>query len=262
MTNYYQHTTWVALLFFQCVLTVGIAQKNIGIHSHNDYEQRIPFWDAFSAGAKSIEADVFLIEGELFVAHEEENILPERTLETVYLLPLKRAEQMYGRGSMDFQLMIDVKSEAYTSLKAIVELLEKYKSYLKPYNKTGVSIVISGNRPQERDYANYPDFILFDCQDISGMPEQMWPKVAMISTSFRNFSRWNGAEDISEKDEKKVREFVETARKFSKPIRFWATPDTENAWGKLLSWGVNYINTDKPEVVQAYLRKKMPSQYR
>ncbi|TMU57535.1 phosphatidylinositol-specific phospholipase C/glycerophosphodiester phosphodiesterase family protein [Flagellimonas algicola] len=250
----------IALLFFQSVLTLGIAQTNVGIHSHNDYEQRIPFWDAFSAGAKSIEADVFLVEGKLFVAHEEENIRPERTLETVYLLPLKRAEQMYGRKSLDFQLMIDVKSEAYTTLKAIVELLEKYRPYLKPYNKTGVSIVISGNRPHEKDYANYPDFILFDCQDISGMPQQMWPKVAMISTSFRNFSKWNGTEDILVRDEKKVRGFVETAREFSKPIRFWATPDTEKAWHKLLSWGVSYINTDNPEEVQVYLKKKVPSQ--
>lgn len=257
----YMRSIKTALLFFQCAFTLAIAQKNVGTHSHNDYEQRIPFWGAFSAGAKSIEADVFLIEGKLFVAHEEENIRPERTLETVYLLPLKRVEQMYGPESLEFQLMIDVKSEAYTTLLAIAKLLEKYKSYLKPHSENGISIVISGNRPQEKDYVNYPDFILFDCQDISGMPEQMWPKVAMISTSFRNFSKWDGTEDISEMDEKKVREFVETARIFSKPIRLWATPDTEKAWDKLISWGVNYINTDKPDEVQSYLKKKVLSQH-
>ena len=29
-------------------------------HSHNDYLQPVPFWDAFSAGCASIEVDVIL----------------------------------------------------------------------------------------------------------------------------------------------------------------------------------------------------------
>ena len=39
------------------------------IHSHNDYAQKRPFWGAYEAGADSIEADVFLVDGELLVAH-------------------------------------------------------------------------------------------------------------------------------------------------------------------------------------------------
>ncbi|MCL6265001.1 hypothetical protein [Flagellimonas myxillae] len=106
------------------IAVVSHAQQEVRIHSHNDYEQRVPFWDAFSAGAKSIEADVFFKDGELFVAHEREHIRMGRTLETLYLMPLKRAEKIYGGEHLGFQLMIDVKTEAYITLEAIVAALE------------------------------------------------------------------------------------------------------------------------------------------
>lgn len=31
----------------------------------------------------------------------------------------------------------------------------------------------------------------------------------------------------------------------NKPIRFWATPDTQLSWKALMEMGVDYINTDK-----------------
>src|SRR5690606_40361514 len=58
----------------------GTAYTTENAHSHNDYEQKLPFKHAFDAGFGSIEVDVFLREGELFVAHDAEDIRPERTL--------------------------------------------------------------------------------------------------------------------------------------------------------------------------------------
>ncbi|MEX0313752.1 MAG: phosphatidylinositol-specific phospholipase C/glycerophosphodiester phosphodiesterase family protein [Allomuricauda sp.] len=244
----------VALLFFLVSGVISHAQHVVKIHSHNDYEQRIPFWDAFSAGAKSIEADVFLKDGKLLVAHEEENIDSKRTLETMYLLPLKRVQQMCGDGFLDFQLMIDVKTEAYTTLDAIIGLLEGYKTYLKPYNKRGVSVVISGSRPKEKDYNDYPRFISFDCQDVSTMPKEAWKRVAMISTGFHRLSDWNGVDTLKSEDSIAVKKYIDQAKKFSKPIRFWATPDTEKAWDILLRMGVDFVNTDYPHKVQIHFR--------
>jgi len=50
------------------------------IHSHNDYAQKRPFWGAYEAGADSIEADVFLVDGELLVAHSRKGLKKENTL--------------------------------------------------------------------------------------------------------------------------------------------------------------------------------------
>lgn len=72
----------------------GRIAREIRIHSHNDYAQKRPFWGAYEAGADSIEADVFLVDGELLVAHSRKDLKKENTLRRLYLEPL-RAE-FYG----------------------------------------------------------------------------------------------------------------------------------------------------------------------
>ncbi|MES1249631.1 MAG: alkaline phosphatase, partial [Chitinophaga rupis] len=43
-------------------------------HSHNDYEQKIPFWLAYNEGFGSIEADIFLRGDSLVVAHSTKEL--------------------------------------------------------------------------------------------------------------------------------------------------------------------------------------------
>ena len=54
--------------------------RTMPIHSHNDYAQKRPFWGAYEAGADSIEADVFLVDGDLLVAHSRRELKKENTL--------------------------------------------------------------------------------------------------------------------------------------------------------------------------------------
>ena len=241
------------LIFFLFGVFVVSAQNQVKVHSHNDYDQHIPFWEAFTSGAKSIEADIVLKDGELFVAHEKETIILGQTLEPMYLMPLQRAKNLYGEEHLEFQLMLDIKTDAYKTLDAIVELLDHYLKYLKPYDQTGVSVVISGNRPKEMDYDQYPKHIQFDCQNIITMPQDKWDRVAMISTNFKNLSNWNGKEEP--KNLEKVEKFIDSAKQFGKPIRLWATPDTEKAWKTLMDLGIDFINTDNPKLVAAFLRR-------
>jgi hypothetical protein len=59
-------------------------------HAHNDYEHERPLFDALDRGFKSVEADVWLVDGELLVAHDREDVKPGRTLESLYLDRWKR----------------------------------------------------------------------------------------------------------------------------------------------------------------------------
>ena len=43
-------------------------------HSHNDYTRNNPFTQAYSLGFGSIEVDLYLKDGELYVAHEPQEI--------------------------------------------------------------------------------------------------------------------------------------------------------------------------------------------
>ena len=67
-------------------------------HSHNDYYRQRPLLDALDLGICSIEADIFLVDGELLVAHDLHRTAPDKTLRGMYLDPLlERARKNNGR---------------------------------------------------------------------------------------------------------------------------------------------------------------------
>ena len=73
-----------------CLCFAAQAQKFIlaNVHSHNDYEQKIPFDLAFRNQLGSIEADIHLVAGKILVGHDAKDLLPSRNLENMYLAPL------------------------------------------------------------------------------------------------------------------------------------------------------------------------------
>ncbi|TLP75486.1 alkaline phosphatase [Maribacter sp. ACAM166] len=228
----------------------GIAQ-DYKVHSHNDYMQNIPFWKAFAAEVESIEVDVFLQDGKLLVAHELNEADENRTLQQLYLEPLKRTLEIGQFDAKSLQLLIDVKSDAYTTLDAIVVSLKEYPMIIDNQN---ISIVISGNRPNPSEYVNYPQFILFDYQSLVPITdEHILEKIGMVSLSFTNFSEWNGKGRMTAKDYKKVTEVIAKAHELKKPFRFWATPDSKSAWKVFAAMGVDFINTDMPYECVSYL---------
>lgn len=99
------------LIVFMVILLVGAdvgpasAQDVlIGAHAHNVYEHDRPLLDALDHGFHSIEVDVYLVDEELLVAHDRDDILPSRTLESLYLEPLRelirrRDGSVYGEGT-------------------------------------------------------------------------------------------------------------------------------------------------------------------
>ena len=48
-------------------------------HAHNDYEHERPLLDALDHGFASVEADVWLVDGQLLVAHDREDVDFART---------------------------------------------------------------------------------------------------------------------------------------------------------------------------------------
>ena len=99
-----------------CACAAALAQRPILIHSHNDYCRRVPFYQAYAQGVYSIEADLFLHEGQLLVGHDPEDLAPDMTFEGLYVEPIVTLYARNGgrawRGSDEaLQLMIELKSE-------------------------------------------------------------------------------------------------------------------------------------------------------
>ena len=85
------------------------------IHSHNDYAQKRPFWGAYEAGADSIEADIYLVDGDLLVAHDRNKAKASATLRSMYLEPIRSVVGKHGgRARADgrpLQLVVDLNEE-------------------------------------------------------------------------------------------------------------------------------------------------------
>lgn len=242
--KYFKPTLFSFLLFLG--VNIGHSQ-DFKIHSHNDYARNVPFWEAYANAAASIEADVILQNDVLYVAHEKATIQPERTLESLYLDPIRKAKDLKIGHQKPFILLIDIKTEAYTTLEKLLKELEPYENLWNSHDhEPFLSLVISGNRPKKEDYHKYPPHIKFDYQSVEDTTDLPLDKIKMVSLNFRHISSWNGREDIDAGEKTRLMEAIKIAHELNKPIRFWATPDTPFAWKTLKALGVDYINTDDP----------------
>ena len=82
-----------SLLGFYTVFAQPTVYTPANAHSHNDYEKPSPFWEAYEQHFGSIEADIFLKDGKLIVAHDEQQVLANRSLDSLYLQPIYKSLQ-------------------------------------------------------------------------------------------------------------------------------------------------------------------------
>jgi alkaline phosphatase len=227
-------------------------------HSHNDYEQPLAFETALRAGFGSIEADIFLVDGKLIVAHDKEQLKRMLTLDSLYLLPLQkyiRANRgyVYKDTGRALQLMIDIKSEPIPTLSRLVE---KLKTFPVLVNAGSLHIVISGNRPPPSEFKNWPSWIMFDGELNKDYSKEQLNKIAMLSDNFARYSKWNGEGEMAQPDLDAIKSLISKVHSLHKKIRFWNAPDNLNAWKTFIALGVDYLNTDHIEAISDFLNKR------
>lgn len=250
----------VSIASAQSVTTYSPAQA----HSHNDYEQTIPFWQAYDQRFGSIEADIYARNSNLYVAHDSADITPDHTLEALYIKPMVdkvRANKgkIYADATYELQWLIDLKSPARLALPLLVQALSAYPDVFG--EKGPVNVVVSGNVPSPDQFATYPLWIQFDGRpDVTYTPEQL-THVGLISQDFSRYTRWNGKGLIVKKERTKIQEVIRQVHQQGKKIRFWATPDNINTWKTLMNLGVDYINTDQIAPLGEFLSRRQTAEY-
>lgn len=250
------------------ILTASVAQlfavePQPQAHAHNDYEHKRPLLDALDHGFCSVEADVFAIDGELRVAHFRVATKPGRTLEKLYLDPLKeRVTKNNGSVYKDphpFMLLIDFKTDGKKIYMLLKQSLENYPELFT--KKDGqehppVSIVISGARPV--------DLICNDEDRICGIDGRIGDldtkltrsEMPLISDNWRSHFKWKGSGDIPKEEHAKLIEIVSKAHDAGRRVRFWATPERKSVWKVLADAGVDHINTDKLADLETFLKNR------
>ena len=231
-------------------------------HAHNDYAHPRPLADALERGFCSVEADIFLVDGRLLVGHDRSELAEERTLQRLYLDPLRqRIQQNNGHVYPDgptFLLLIDIKSDGREVYRALQDVLASYRAMLcgmenGQYHERGVRVVISGDCPR-REIAADPHRCVgidgrlgdLDTQD----PAHLMP---LISDRWTAHFSWRGVGEIPAAQRDKLRTIVQRAHAAGRKVRFWATPESPLLWRELLAAGVDYINTDQLDRLREFL---------
>ena len=234
-------------------------------HAHNDYEHTRPLLDALSHGFCSVEADIWSWNGQLLVGHTPLSLKKDRTLETLYLDPLReRAKandgKVYPKGPA-FYLMIDIKTDAKETYVALAKVLESYADLLTVTRdgKTevkAVTVVISGNRDVKTIADQKTRYAAIDGRpsDLNG--DTSASLVPWGSDSWKTQFKWDGSGAMPDDERKKLRELVAKAHKQGRKVRFWATPEKVEVWKELLAAEVDFLNTDKLADLQRFLRAK------
>ncbi len=233
-------------------------------HSHNDYRHTRPLLDALDRGFCSVEADVFLVHGDLLVAHDADEVRPERSLVSLYLEPLaSRLREKAGAAgvpSCPVTLLIDVKSEAEPAWKALSSVLKRYRDILTVFEGHRVrqgrlTVFISGNRAASLMLSEKVRYAGLDGRlaDVDlGLDPALMP---LLSDDWTRYFKWDGQGRIFPKERDQLKYLVEKAHTRGFRVRFWAAPDNPAGWAVLKDAGVDLINTDDLDGLSRFLRQ-------
>ncbi|MEM9658224.1 MAG: phosphatidylinositol-specific phospholipase C/glycerophosphodiester phosphodiesterase family protein [Planctomycetota bacterium] len=231
-------------------------------HAHNDYRHDRPLLDALDRGFCSIEADIFLVDGELLVGHDPPELRPDRTLQKLYLDPLLQlARENGGRVFPDgptVTLLIDLKSDGRTTYEALHKILHDYREMLcsvedGAYRQRAVQVVISGNRPTDLMAGQSTRFAGVDGRLTDLDSDASATLMPLISDRWTSHFDWQGVGPIPTDQREKLQSIVAKAHAAGRRVRFWATPETPELWRELSTAGVDHINTDQLDALRSFL---------
>jgi hypothetical protein len=234
-------------------------------HAHNDYEHARPLLDALDHGFCSVEADIHLVEGRLLVAHDRAQVDPTRTLQALYLDPLRaRVKRNGGRVHStvpECLLLIDLKTEAELTYRALRAVLLGYTNMLTRFGPNGVetnavTVILSGNRPRAMLAAEPVRYAAHDGRlaDLASHdPPALTP---LISDNWSQHFAWRGGSAMPEGERQKLRHYVGQAHQAGRRIRFWGTPQRPDVWEELYVAGVDLLNADDLAALRDFLRAR------
>ncbi|PNS21124.1 Altered inheritance of mitochondria protein 6 [Sphaceloma murrayae] len=270
--------TGAPLYQYPTQLTQDIVPK--AIHSHNDYWRQIPLYSALSVGAVSVESDVWLVNGTLYVGHELSALTPERTFESLYIDPLVsilEAQNPPSRfvtgvtdngvfdaaSSQTFYLWIDIKTDGATAWPAAVRALEplRQRRWLTTVSGNGtvhpgpVTVIGTGNTPLAQVQGVSPRDYFWDAPiptlgtTFSNITSSVSP---VASTSFARAFGSVRTQGLNGTQLSLLRSQVATAKSKGIRTRYWELPlwpvGTRNAiWRQLYDEGVDLLNVDDLE---------------
>jgi len=234
----------------------------LNAYAENDYFQKRPLMGALELGIRMIEADTFLVDDRLMIGYSVMDMQSKGSLEALYLAPLQKLvedrSELVTRAGSPFYLVIDIKSEADLTYRALRKLLSKYTSMFTKVvdgkvELGPVTVIISGNAARAMIEEENPRYVAIDGRfsDLdSNLPTHLMP---MISARWGSHFRWLGKSPITKYEASRLKSIVERAHAGKRLIRFWSTPDVDAVWTELRNAHVDLIGAERYPVLSDFL---------
>lgn len=224
-----------SLVFFQFPIWGNSADLSRG-HSHNDYEQKHPLFDALKEGLNSVEADIWYRNGKILVSHLGHTF--KGSLEDLYLKPL---QEIANRGATInggmFYLWIDIKDKNPKLRSELRSILERYPM-LTTFGEEkvvlgAVTIILTGNDKSKKLFVEETPVSkashdgIYKENDPPGNYRWSW-----YAIKWSNYYRQN------------LIPIVASIHAKGRRVRFWGIPNKESIWGEAMRADVDLISVD------------------
>lgn len=236
-------------------------------HSHNDYWRPHPLFDGLHRGFKSVEADVFLVDSALLVGHDRTDIWPDRTLQRLYLDPLRQLlrtqKKLYAQPA-ELWLYVDFKSEGPATYARLRRVLAAYQDILSTPQQprlNGVKVILTGGYPRQQVLADAHRLVYMDgtLQELQSAPPAS--SIPTVNGNWQQYFRWTGEGPMPVAEAAQLRQWNEQARRNGQKIRFWNLPTGNQAhlqaiWRELLRYPTILVGADELEGLKLVIEEQ------
>lgn len=247
--SYTIHTLLISLLFLLPYISKGQVSLNDRGHSHNDYEQNRPLFDALKLRYISIEVDIHPRNSELIVSHTRTKLGSKKTLQELYLNPLdsiirRKKGTVFSNDSTSLILMIDFKSRKKKAFDLLATLLGTYEHLfyrrINGIDSWGpIQILLSGNPPLKKLEELRSPYLFIDGRIGKKYSDYQSSMISRVSTPFHKVSL-----SSSKKSKLLLHNLIKSAHANNRKVRLWSVPNNSETWLKLLKMGLDFISVD------------------
>ena len=229
-------------------------------YAHNDYRNARPLEAALALGLRGVEVDCFLVNGRFLVGHDRFALDTSRTLERLYLDPLRDHVRRHGTvlpGGEPLLMNIELKTDGQAAFNALHELLASYRELFTVVEdgtmRPGpVRVILVGWQPPLEWLARQsPRFVA-----VQRHARELWADhaeypshlLALVSAEYEQLSRWQGLGPPPAGLLEQLDHLAETAHRVpGRLLRVYAVPVNSVVYRTLLTGGVDLIGVDDLE---------------
>ncbi len=251
-------------------LATGVAAEEpcpspvLPAYAHNDYENQRPLFDALRLEYRGVEADVFLVHGELRVAHDRRGTRAGRTLQSLYLDPLRDIVVHCGRvctDSVPFLLNVEIKEASPAAYDTLSAVLRRYPDLLSAVDRgtkpsTAVEVVLVGWHPPIAVLERDPGRCAGVQQQVMSQstPPDSSAVVRLVSLNYGKTIRWSGRSPLPASGRAWLQALERAKRAGPRRIaRVYNVPPNAEIYRVLLESGVDLIGTKDLEATRRAL---------